>query len=114
MRAARWLVWPAALLVATGVLVGCSPGHPQLHLSGDSSPQGAGKIDVPVGSILTEMTFNLCATGGDIQIERVRLRRAESIKLVGWATKRVPPVGGDAEHYGQATSAPGFNQKPIV
>jgi hypothetical protein len=89
-----------------------------LHLAGGDNAPAAGldKIDVPVGAALTVATFPICATKSPVTITSVQLENPEGIEVVGWATRRNPPVASDPnemEHFGTASQVY-YSSGPVI
>jgi hypothetical protein len=78
---------------------------------GDTSPEGSGRVRVPVGSLLTATTALLCSQNGPVHIRGVRLARATGLRFVDWGTHPFPPMEYDTMHYGGLRS--GFSKSPI-
>ena len=104
---------PSWLLALTFVAAACSSATDggRLLEVGDTSPQGSGRVRVPVGSVITATTTLLCAAGGQVRIRGVRLERDSGLRLVDWGWHDFPPLEYDTMHYGGLRK--GFARDPI-
>ena len=122
------------LVVAVALLAGChqaSPGDPSSQTSAmavtgagelklgngtqDVSAFGVGQSYIDTAQPVAMMTFTVCAEGGDVHIDTVRLKESENLTLVDWGVRDYPPPGTDLGTWrGTVLSDATFSQKPLT